>query len=98
MLADNYRGVVKVLHDDGILKSPVSFKSVYDITVINENNVAVSNPSLQTISIINVDSSKVIKVICQTKTDVRVISHSSSHIYFCVSGKGVMKIIIDSEK
>lgn len=96
--ANNDKGVVKILQSNGSLKTLVSLHGgVYDIALMNENYVAVSNPKSQTISIIDTENSKVIKTL-QTKSYIRGITHSDGHLLCCVPRKGIIKVNIESEK
>ena len=99
VFVDNEQKKVKILQSNGSLKSSVSFegRGVKDVTIINDNHVAVSNSDSRIISIIDVDKGKVIKTL-QTKSEVRGITHCNGHMYFCVPGNGIMKIQIESEK
>lgn len=62
VFADNTNNEVKIVQSNGSLKSSIFFKGgAYDVTVINENQVAVSNSKVETISILFVDKSEVIR-------------------------------------
>lgn len=97
--ADSKNEEVKITHKDGTIKANVSFiaKGVSDITLIDNDHIAVSNPNANTVSIIAVDSGNVIRTL-KTKSEVNGIVHRDGYIYLCVTGKGIMKINIRKEK
>ena len=82
VFADNENNEVKIIKPNGSKESSVNFEEiVYDVTNINVNHVAVSNPDSQTISIINVDSSKVIKTL-RVRNEVRGLVLRVENIIF----------------
>lgn len=94
-------GEVTLMNRDGTPKSALGFirrrrGGVFGLTRIDEKLMGVSNPEAQTISIINVDSVKVIKTI-QIKSGISGITYSDGNIYFCVPANRIMKVNMETE-
>lgn len=99
MVFPNYdNNVVNILHINGSKMPSVSFnKKSFDVAAINENNVAVSHTHTCTISIIDVDRSKVINTL-KTDHEVWNITHCNDSLIYCIDGKGIGIVNIKTGK
>ena len=100
VIIDSYDGSATLYNRDGSAMSSVRFKvqgDAYDVTKVEDNHVAVSNPISQTISIVNVKKFKVAKTL-KTGCALKGITCKDGNMIFCVSKEGIFRLDIKSEK
>lgn len=95
------KDIVYIHNADGSFRSEISFKeqnrSVYDVTTIDENRMAISSPGNKTITIIDVPKGE-IEYSFSTNHVITGMVYEDGDIIYCAENAGLMKINIETNK
>lgn len=88
---------LKLFNPDRTMKFSIRFRDEpYDVTPVNEDQVAISHPSAEIISIVDVPREKVIKTLSTWDKVTGIAYKDDHHILFCVPGFGIKRLNINT--
>lgn len=87
----------QLLDKNGSLVSTVDLIGAYDVTLVDDIRIALSNYQSGTISMVDLSSSEITKTI-NTRSKHREITCKDGNIIFCTPKIGLSKLSIDREK
>ena len=96
VITDNDNDKTMILTKDGSIRSTIHHeRGPWGVTVVGENQVAVSHPDTKTISIIDINQDKVVRTL-YTKEKPWGITYIDDQILYCVPWFGITRLTMET--